>query len=400
MILIDSSSEIIAPNHKILFQSKHCLEGYHTIQRTQRLRQPSVTTGIKPRTGPLLIAILTIMFLNRCCYGDISGILHLMGARRYESMIRSHLKRRIFQSSCGTNDQLRSGQNRYSVCDESSRPYCTLPQQSRSLTLPRSSHSLAFIISPSKAHYHQQQAFASTQTKPPRSANRWRSPILRPPVAPPGSKRPPKLFKRLHNIRGKKNSNDDEVSTIVDDGKLYRADRVLANRTGRSRKECFQLLQERRVFMVTDQLYNEVSPKQLKDVAAKNPALALDQRSTSNDQVTENVDAVSETEDSGNKKRDSTSIVQQYRLEVITGPAIKIGMHTKLRIDKYQDVPLPPPLLMVYHKPKVSDQIYRMDQAAVRQMHQIAVQHLTRISGLNQFFFIIFSGYCLSVGIQ
>lgn len=71
---------------------------------------------------------------------------------------------------------------------------------------------------------------------------------------------------------------------------IFRADRVLANRTGKSRKECFQLLTQRRVY---------------------------------------NADGQS-----------------------VPGPSTRIPMHTALTIDRREhSVPLPPPLLMVYHKP-------------------------------------------------
>ena len=113
--------------------------------------------------------------------------------------------------------------------------------------------------------------------------------------------------------------------------------------------------------MVTDQLYNEVSSKQLKDRSRnKSAAPMLDhstsRSSSSTDITSHTVDAATTKDDNSfdkDNQQESKNIVQQYRLEVVTGPAIKIGMHTKLRIDKYQDVPLPPPLLMIYHKPKV-----------------------------------------------
>ena len=77
---------------------------------------------------------------------------------------------------------------------------------------------------------------------------------------------------------------------------LYRADRVLANRTGKSRSECFQLLQQRRVWQLN-----------------------------------------------GDDETCRT---------VLSGPSSKISMHQHLRIDQTVVVPLPPPLLLVYHKPK------------------------------------------------
>jgi hypothetical protein len=166
-----------------------------------------------------------------------------------------------------------------------------------------------------------QQACYSTKTKPRVATspkNKWRSPVLRSSIPNP-EKQPPRLFKRTH-LQVKK---DDGTA----DEKLYRADRVLSNRTGKSRKECFQLLQERRVFIVTDQIYT----------------VREDESGISTNSTT-----VDETRSSTENK------IQQYRLEVVSGPAVKLSMHTPLRIDKYQDVPLPPPLLMVYHKPKVN----------------------------------------------
>jgi len=88
-----------------------------------------------------------------------------------------------------------------------------------------------------------------------------------------------------------------------DDTVLYRADRVVANRTGQSRKEAFQLLQDKRVFQIVG--------------------------------------------------RDPTKFESSLILEVIPGPKSKIAFNTPLRIDRRHDVPLPPPLLAVYHKPKV-----------------------------------------------
>lgn len=79
----------------------------------------------------------------------------------------------------------------------------------------------------------------------------------------------------------------------------YRADRVLANRTGRSRSECFQLIKEHRVHQII-------------------------------------------MGDDGN----------QTKKVVISGPSIKIAMNTPLMIDHHIEVPIPSPLLVVYHKPK------------------------------------------------
>ena len=337
-----SSSSIIAPHPDIQLQSKL----QFTRRRLQRIYRHTVAYYSLFQVV-LPVVVVSIMFLNRSCYGNIAGTLEQRISRSYESTVSLQLKRRITQTSCGFN--------------KTTRPYCCTIYQPNSLLLSSVRHNIAFITSPSQYHHQlQQHSFASTETKTPRSENRWRSPVLRPTVAEPGAKRPPKIFKRLHNIRGKKNSNDDDdISTILNDGKLYRADRVLANRTGKSRKECFQLLQDRRVFMVTDELYTEISPKK-QGKEHTSPQLAVDQNGKSTDSSDHNVDTATtnnnnnnDDDDDDDKKTQGQNMMQQYRLVVITGPAMKIGMHTRLRIDKYQDVPLPPPLLMVYHKPKV-----------------------------------------------
>ena len=105
----------------------------------------------------------------------------------------------------------------------------------------------------------------------------------------------PRLVKRGKHLTSHKKRRDDT--------ELFRADRVLANRTGQSRKECFALLQQRRVYQVLG--------------------------------------------------RDTTKFESSLILQVVPGPKSKIPKHAALRIDRKHDVPMPPPLLVVYHKPKV-----------------------------------------------
>jgi len=76
-------------------------------------------------------------------------------------------------------------------------------------------------------------------------------------------------------------------------GKTYRADRVLSNRGYGSRSECFEILKQRRVIQ---KFGNDIFP--------------------------------------------------------IMGPSEKISMEADIWIDNRIQVPLPPPLLCVYHKPK------------------------------------------------
>lgn len=163
---------------------------------------------------------------------------------------------------------------------------------------------------------HSRRLFAAAFTQVPRPqlhandhrsitsvTHRWqygkqqpKGPSPPPPSSSDGStQRAPRLFRRTH-LRGKKRQKTDTL--------LYRADRVLANRTGKSRKECFQLLKERRVFLV--------------------------------------------------KGRDEQGKFESsLLLEVVPGPKSKIEMNAELRIDRKHDVPRPPPLMAVYHKPKV-----------------------------------------------
>jgi hypothetical protein len=229
------------------------------------------------------------------------------------------------------------------------------------------------FINNSPYHQQQQQSYFSTATKKQRSNNRWRSPILQQPktttTPSSSSKRTPKTYKRIY-LRNKNNDNND-IDSMISNGKLYRADRVLANRTGKSRKECFQLLHDRRVFIVTDQLYIETSsPSSKPSPSSSSSSLSSPKQQKqqlllqSNDKQEQEKEIDSTTTDETTPNSTGTdsesNVIQQYRLEVITGPSIKIGMNTNLRIDKYQPVPLPPPLLLIYHKPKVRKKKYIM----------------------------------------
>lgn len=100
-----------------------------------------------------------------------------------------------------------------------------------------------------------------------------------------------------HHLEAKKNGGDGGGK----DELLYRADRVLANRSGKSRNECFQLLKNKRVWQVVDDSSS---------ASSSDPALQL-----------------------------------------IDGPSTKLSMHASLKIDRVHTVPLPPPLALVYHKP-------------------------------------------------
>jgi hypothetical protein len=93
--------------------------------------------------------------------------------------------------------------------------------------------------------------------------------------------------------------------------RLYRADRVLANRSGRTRSECFNLLQEKRVW--------QIDPN-------------------ANDRTDED-------------STDGSTSVGGKRKVLVMGPSEKLSMHTPLWLDQTEEVELPPQLLNVYNKP-------------------------------------------------
>jgi pseudouridine synthase len=104
------------------------------------------------------------------------------------------------------------------------------------------------------------------------------------------SPRQPSRVRRLSAKKSKKKKGVDEV---------FRADRVLSQRTQKPRSECFDLLKQRRVWLKPG--------------------------------------------DTGNDEED---------WESIPGPSSKLTMDTPLWIDRTHAVPMPPPLIMAYHKPK------------------------------------------------
>jgi 23S rRNA pseudouridine2605 synthase len=111
-------------------------------------------------------------------------------------------------------------------------------------------------------------------------------------------RRTPKLYRRNNNRR------PDE----------FRADRVLANRSGKPRSECFELLRQRRVY------YRDV-----------------DNNDSDNNEV--GFDAMNDC------------VRSSSLWKPVPGPKHRIGMSVPLCVDSVV-VPLPPPLLMAYHKPK------------------------------------------------
>lgn len=135
---------------------------------------------------------------------------------------------------------------------------------------------------------------------PPRPSYSSPSPIRFHASASAQAKRRPLKAK---SSKKKKKGNVDEV---------FRADRVLAQRSQRPRAECFNLLKQKRVWQRR-------------------------QRDDDGD-LTEHHDT-------------TVNKVDQEWFSV-PGPSAKLTMNTRLWIDRTHEVPLPPPLAMLYHKPK------------------------------------------------
>ena len=97
---------------------------------------------------------------------------------------------------------------------------------------------------------------------------------------------------------------------------FFRADRVLAQRSQRPRSECFDLLKQKRVWSRPEYLNH------CGEVNGRDNRNNHDTAATSDDWI------------------------------AISGPSAKLTMNTPLWIDRTHAVPLPPPLVMAYHKPK------------------------------------------------
>lgn len=101
---------------------------------------------------------------------------------------------------------------------------------------------------------------------------------------------------------------------------VFRADRVLSQRTDMSRKECFDLLQKKRIW----------------------------QKINADDATATTIDGTHHA--AGVDDDGSADDVNGWI--AVPGPSSKLRMNTPLWIDQTQPVRMPPPLLMVYHKPK------------------------------------------------
>jgi hypothetical protein len=292
------------------------------------------------------VFVIFVMFMSRVCHGCCRDGLRIVQQYRHQPqipVIGLDLYVSVFRGTIENSLPQRRSYIPYhyqQCCDQELHPKVSYLVPSHRFSRSSALSLTAFATPPLLQHswFH-----SKTSTRRATTRQKWRAPMLRSNNKNSDDntpKRPPRLYKRTHLQA--KNILDDQIE------KLYRADRVLANRTGKSRKDCFQLLQDRRVFRVTDQLYHidQEQSQGTDNDSGMHTTQEIPQYSPISSHP--GADTAAET-----LNTTITSRIQQYRLEVIAGPSVKLAMSTPLRIDKYQEVPLPPPLLMIYHKPKV-----------------------------------------------
>ena len=176
----------------------------------------------------------------------------------------------------------------------------------------------------------------------------------------------------------KKNKKTKKSKQLVHlPGTLFRADRVLAHRTQRSRSECATLLKYDRVWQVLQ--YGTNKPMNEKVTIAQFPPLPANDWTipewmrtyqyqpphTNTDQDEEEdttekattIDARRSTSEESNDDKDNngnetTDQSLPCYWSLIQGASTRLPMNAILFLDKKEYVPQPPPLLVAYHKPK------------------------------------------------
>ena len=118
---------------------------------------------------------------------------------------------------------------------------------------------------------------------------------------------------------------------------LYRADRVLANRSGKTRSECFKLLTKYAVSIVE------------------------------------------EDDDDDKKKSTADTDISQVKFRRINGPKERIPMTARLFINQKFEVPALPPLLTVFHKPKWTLSTMGDDPKGRRNLQGLSFPHVQRM---------------------
>ncbi len=133
------------------------------------------------------------------------------------------------------------------------------------------------------------------------------------------------LFSTSTNNNKNDNKNTETTKKVKYNKKknkdLFRADRVLSNRGMGTRKESFALLKERRIMMINEETGDRVALK---------------------------------------------------------GPSDKIPMDAKLLLDGTHEVPPPPPLLYIYHKPKNMLSAMKEDSSDKAHLGQVLAPHLIK----------------------
>jgi pseudouridine synthase len=114
---------------------------------------------------------------------------------------------------------------------------------------------------------------------------------------------------------------------------LFRADRVLANRSGKTRSECFKLLQKNAISILQENDDDDDDDNAPKVVVIKD-----NQQQGGDDRSIHRLQRV--------------SVPDTTQLRTLKGPKEKIPMTARLFINQKFEVPSLPPLLTVFHKPK------------------------------------------------
>ena len=169
-------------------------------------------------------------------------------------------------------------------------------------------------------HWIQARAFlgpASLRLLRPTASAFWSTPFSSAVETAPSLMSPPSVTKPSRpssklGAKSKKRGLDGNPNT------LYRADKVLKERSQRPRSECNELLRQRRVWQKVPITHNP------------------------DDDVDDDILLDFEMSETG----------FDFDWVAVPGPSSRLSMRTRLWVDRAHEVPLPPPLLRIYHKPK------------------------------------------------
>jgi len=167
---------------------------------------------------------------------------------------------------------------------------------------------------------------------------------------------------RHHNHNNNKIAWNLKASKVDNPSAKFRAERVLAARTGRARADCRTMLKQRRVWEHVS-LESLGPTEHAHEVSATLPVLRHSDEERRDEygltpdfrvqrqEDKKNKNKTEEDEDDPNNLMATEMTVQGY-FKPVPGPSTQLKMDAVLLLDKKQYIPLPPPLLVAYHKPK------------------------------------------------